>query len=123
MLDRFVIPLDLSEPSEGVLAWVIPLAKALGQPVVLLSVIRDPDELVAVSGRHGPELTLLLEQHRGVVQRYLDGIKARLAVEGVTAATEVAVARLDGPLPAGLGVDVHHSDASGAQVLDEAGFL
>ena len=90
MLERFLIPLDTSEVAERVLAWAIPLAKRLGQPVVLLSVIRDHDDLGPAAGRHRPALSSLMEQRRTGVQGYLNEVQARLATEGITATTEVA---------------------------------
>ena len=90
MLERLLVPLDAWPVAEQVLPYVTLLAKRLGQPVVLLSVVADGDELNPVATMYEAEIADLMEKRRAYAQRYLDSIRAQLEREGVWATVEVA---------------------------------
>lgn len=87
MLKRFLVPLDATPGAEAVLPLVTVLAKALRQPVVVLSVLSDTATLDGIE--HAPIIDSLMETRKRYAQQYLDGISAEFAGAGVTASSLV----------------------------------
>ena len=87
MLERFLVPLDPTLGAEAVLPLVTRLAKALRQPVVLLSVLPDAAPLDAAE--HAPVIDGLTETRRRYAQQYLRRISAELEAAGVSASSIV----------------------------------
>lgn len=94
MLERFLVPLDTSDVSEQVLPYVALLAKQLGQPVHLVSVVADEGELTPAAGRHAATLASLVQHRRDYAQRYLDSVRDRLEAQGISVTAEVAIGRV-----------------------------
>lgn len=88
MLQRFLVPLDATPGAETVLPLVTVLAKALRQPVVMLSVLPDTATLDG-SIEHAPMIDSLTETRKRYAQQYLDGISAEFGAAGVTASAVV----------------------------------
>ena len=91
VFERLLVPLDTGEVAEQVLPYVRLLAKGLGQPVTLVSVVADAGELNPVASAHDAAIAALIDKRREYAQRYLDAIRARLEAEGVAVSTEVRV--------------------------------
>ncbi|MSQ42129.1 MAG: hypothetical protein EXR65_03725 [Dehalococcoidia bacterium] len=64
MLERPLVPLDTSQVAALVLPWVSLLARGLGQPVVLVSVVADGDDLNPVASLYDATLAALMEKRR-----------------------------------------------------------
>lgn len=90
MLERFLVPLDTTEVAEQVLPYVVLLAKQLGQPVVLQSVVEDGEELNPLASLYDAEIVSLREKQRAYARRYLSQVQARLEGQAVAVTTDVA---------------------------------
>jgi nucleotide-binding universal stress UspA family protein len=87
---RVLVPLDGSQPSEGVLPLATELARAFDAELVLESVIPT---VAAIRGARGAAARLMphmgaavLDEEAGEAAAYLEGLAARLEEEGVSAA-------------------------------------
>jgi nucleotide-binding universal stress UspA family protein len=98
MLERFLVPLDSNAIAEHVLPHVTLLAKALQQPVVLVSVLADAGHLDPVAHAYDAAIAELQQQRREYAQHYLDGVRDRLAADGIAVTTQV----LTGPVAEGI---------------------
>lgn len=101
MLERILVPLDTSKVAEQVLPYATLLAKQLKQPIILYAVVADMadgEQLNPVASPYEAALTELMQHRRQYAQDYLNSVKERLAGEGVTATTDIAIGDVAEPI-------------------------
>lgn len=94
MLESFVVPIDATVTSEFVLPYVRTLAKKLGSPVHLVSVVADDAGAHRTHGPHGAALSELYAKQHANIERHLAELRAQLESEGISATTEVTAGKV-----------------------------
>lgn len=90
MLEQILVPLDGSDAAEGVLPFVITLAKGIGSRAVLLHVV-DPGQLSSeMMGSHREVVDHAIQGRRTSAETYLSLVAQHLNGQGIEASTEVA---------------------------------
>lgn len=115
MLQRPLVPLDASPAAEQVLPLAAEVARALQQPLALLSVVtdvREDEALNPVDSAQDAALLALTERRLAFAQDYLDTVRARLEEQGVYASVETATGR-----PADRILEAAHARGSGLIVM------
>ncbi|MBM4414674.1 MAG: hypothetical protein FJ035_00035 [Chloroflexi bacterium] len=91
MLERFLVPLDATVNAAGIVPHVTELARRMGQPVVVLSVIPNAFEGDASPLRDdfASQKRRFFEFRKGLARRYLNKICAQFRNDGVWATSTV----------------------------------
>src|SRR5689334_12353314 len=91
MLERFLVPLDMTANSARILPLVTSMAQRMAQPVTLLAVV--PDGISETSPlADDPERSqarAFFESRRNLAQTYLDGVSRQLRKDRVWATSRV----------------------------------
>jgi len=93
MYNKILVPLDGSARAEDILPHVADLASKYQSTVILMRIVEikigfDGAEFMSMAG--GKELAMAIEEDKLSAETYLNGVKARLKVEGIETKTRVA---------------------------------
>lgn len=108
---RVVVPLDGSAPAESALEALVPLIDAERTALDLVMVIHEPFPLATTYLPHALSEGHLLEVRKERAGEYLEGVRARLAGEGLRVETHVVMAD-----DAARGV-LRHLESAGADLV------